>query len=72
MRTVVRVNKAGKSRWCEACTQKATRHVVIGRSGEHFLNAASFYLCDDCAAKLARKLTGKQVEKDGQTGPPAV
>lgn len=59
MKTVIRV-VAHESRYCDACTQKATRHIVIGKEREHYINAASIFLCEDCAKKLAQKLERKR------------
>lgn len=56
MKSVISVSRPSRA-FCVCCTRKATKMVLIGQEAEHRLNAVQFYLCDECAEKLARRLT---------------
>ena len=58
MKSAIAVNKAPKSALCLSCTRRATISIMIGKVYTHSLSAKDFYLCDECANKLIRRVSG--------------
>lgn len=62
MKSVMWNIKAPENAYCITCTAKATKMIVIGKEYKHALAADQFFICDECAEKLAKKLQEESKE----------
>lgn len=56
MKSVIWNVKAPRGSFCIICTARATKMIVMGKQYGHALDAEQFYICEECAEKLANKL----------------